>query len=71
MGTDKIKPLTLYANLYSHLPEEIGLFEWKASGDTLKIQKPPAKLIRPIAIHTNQKYLNPSGDPVTLNIRKR
>jgi hypothetical protein len=28
-----------------HLPEEIGLFPLKASGDTLKIQKPPTTLI--------------------------
>jgi len=45
VGTDKIKPITLIANLYSHLPEEIGLFQWKASGDTLKIQKTPTMLI--------------------------
>jgi len=32
-------------NFCSHLPEEIGSFQWKASGDTLKIQKPPATLI--------------------------
>jgi hypothetical protein len=32
-------------NLCSHLPEEICSFQWKASGDTLKIQKPPATLI--------------------------
>jgi hypothetical protein len=35
-------------------------------GDTLKIQKPPATLIMPTSIHTYQKYLNPSGDPVPL-----
>jgi hypothetical protein len=27
-----------------------------------------ANIIRPIAIHTYQKYLNPSGDPVPLNV---
>jgi hypothetical protein len=48
------------------LPEEIGFFQWKAFGDTSKIQKPPATLILPTSIHTYQKYLNPSGDPVPL-----
>ncbi len=48
----------------SHLPEEISLFQWKASGDSLKIQNHPRRLFRPIAIHSYQKYLNPSDDPV-------
>ncbi len=33
-----------------------------------KIPKPPATLIWTIAIHTYQKYLNPSGDPVPLKV---
>ncbi len=38
--------LTLYANLCSHLPEEIGLFQGKESPwRHFKIQKPPATLI--------------------------
>ncbi len=41
----KIEPLTFKTNLCSHLPNEIGLFQWKASGDTLKMQAPPATLI--------------------------
>jgi hypothetical protein len=41
----QIASLTLLANLCLLLPEEIGLFQRKASGDTLKIQKPPATLI--------------------------
>jgi hypothetical protein len=40
----KIVSITLKANLCSHLPEKIGFIQWKASGDLLKIQKPPAKL---------------------------
>ena len=40
------------------------LFQWKTSGDTLKFKNLPRRLFRPIAIHTYQKYLNPSGDPV-------
>jgi hypothetical protein len=35
--------------LCSHLPQDIGLFQWKASGDTLKIQKPPATIIEAIS----------------------
>jgi hypothetical protein len=54
--------------LCSHLPEKIYLFQRKASGDTLKIQKPPATLIYAYStsVHTYKKYLNPSGDPVPL-----
>ncbi len=54
-----------YVHLCSHLPEEISLFQWKDSRATLKIQKTPET---PTSIHTYQKYLNPSGDPVPLNI---
>ncbi len=47
--------------------EEICLFQWKASGETLKIQKPPAT---PTSIHKYKKYLNSSGDPVPLRPSK-
>jgi hypothetical protein len=50
-----------------HLPEEICSFQWKATGDTLKIQKPAATLIY-ASVNTYKKYLNPSGDPVPLKI---
>jgi hypothetical protein len=53
--------------LCSHSPEEICSFQWKASGETLKIQKPPAT---PTSIHKYKKYINPSGDPVPLRPSK-
>ncbi len=33
----------------------------------MKIQNHPRRLFMPLSIHTYQKYLNPSGDPVPLN----
>jgi hypothetical protein len=45
VGTDKIKPLKLKANLCSYLPEEIGLFEKKMSGAHIKVKKTATMLI--------------------------